>query len=183
MVTRDSRAYRLFEFEKKIKKLKIDMFYNKRENRKVSLLVSDTASLLKQYAVEVYQICLDHPEIDSIYNRILDEARNFIEGRETAFNYRRMEDTKLEISKYIGLVEGEVLNFTIKLEDECNSLLNLPQDGDSCYFFGYVRKKKYYTLIRDHTANKELTWDIEVAFFILMKINEILNECGIALIK
>ena len=183
MATRDSRMYRLFNFENKIKKLKIDMFYNKKENRKVALMVGDTASLLKQYAVEVYQICKDHPEIDPIYNRILDEAFNFIEGRDTAFNYKRIKGTTLEISKYPGYVDSEILNFTIKLEDECNSLLNLPHDGNSCFFFGYDADKKLYRVYRDHTANKELTWDIEVAFFVMMKINEILNNCGIALIK
>ena len=179
MAERDYAYYHLLDFEKKVKQLKIEFFYAKKENRKVALLVSDHLALLKQYANEAYNICCDN-KIDPTYKKIAQEAKNLVEGNDVSFDFKKIRGTKLEIAQYPGYVEMETYAYMLRFIKKFNSLVNLSDDGACLICYHY--KIKRFKLEKESLYGKELSWNVEIAFFILMKLNEIMNNCGFELV-
>ena len=73
--------------------------------------------------------------------------------------------------------------FIQKMVKNFNSVLHMPDKNLAFAFFLVNKNGKYIQQFeKGYWYNAERTWSVELAFFMLMKFNEILNSKGFELI-
>lgn len=183
MPEKDSKDYLLPIFEKRIKKLGIESTYGNKENRIAILAFSDSLSLLQQYVNEVYSICSEHKEIDKTYNRILNKAKKLVEGKNISFDFVDATGNFKPIEQQVHVCEEETMRFFKKMVKNFNSILHMPDKDHAFAFFLNKKDDKYIQKFEKlYWYGAETTWTVELAFFMLMKFNEILNSKGFELV-
>ena len=179
MAKKDAYFYHLYGFEVAIEKLGIDFFYAKKENRKVALIVKDHDFLLKEYANEAYNICCDN-NVDSVYKKIVLEANNLIEGKDVCLRFKKIRGTTNAMTKFPGHVELFVYEELRKVLIRLRNIYHLNHSG--ALIMLYRHDKKCFEFDKKYLNGKELSWDVSVAFFLLMKIYEIFISLGFKLV-
>ena len=180
MAERDLSYYHLLDFEKKVKKLRIEFCYADKRNRKLTLTLNDHVYLLEQYANEAYNIN-SQGIVDPVYHRIGLEAEKLIRGDSGfSFEFKKKRNGKIQEYNTPDCIALTISTYLRRYIIKFKSLLNLSDNGESMMV--YYHKTKSFKLEREFLDGSELSWGVGIAFFMLMKINEVLNAYGYDLV-